>query len=130
MTTAEKRADLEARGVPWPDCDCHDEPMLWQRDTTYTDGGKFHCRVRLREWRKKWRESRQRRGLCVECAEPTSNDYRCDTCMGEQADYMATPKQQMLSQLATIRHRRRQSDFRPTGVGFAAAAAFTEGRKD
>lgn len=45
VSTAEKRAELEAKGEPWPVCGCHGEPKKWSATTTRPAGGRWRCRV-------------------------------------------------------------------------------------
>lgn len=126
MTTAEKRAALQAQGEPWPDCDCHGEPMSWQRDPDIKAGGWFACRIVRRKWQQNRRAELVDAGGCVHCGTPTT-DYRCQPCADTHADRMAHPKQAMFNRRSKARHRAKQREaegFRPTGVGHAAFAAW------
>ncbi len=44
-TPREKYAELEAAGQERPRCNCHQEPMRWERRTDYKAGGRWRCRV-------------------------------------------------------------------------------------
>lgn len=39
-----------------PKCECHDEPMYWNKDARLRAGGSWRCAARDREWRSQWRE--------------------------------------------------------------------------
>lgn len=45
VSTAEKRAQIQAAGEEWPTCDCHREPMRWKKDHRKRRGGWFECAV-------------------------------------------------------------------------------------
>lgn len=134
MTTAEKRAELKAQGEPWPDCDCHNTPMLWNKDAAMKAGGRFHCRIERQQNRKAWRQRQQEAGLCVHCSQPAVTDTLCRDHADAHADLMAQPKQKLDHQFTLMRFRQRGREaegFQPTGVGLAAFAAFTrEGKLD
>jgi hypothetical protein len=102
--------------------------MYWQRNTLMRAGGRFHCKHQSLNSHNQVRRSRRAEGLCVWCATPAEGE-RCIECQERHADQMATPKQQLLSQLAGIRYRRRHHDLQPTGVGLAAFAVWTEGKE-
>lgn len=110
MTTAEKRAALEAEGEPWPDCECHGEPLLWMRNTRLAADGRWRCRVQMREWRKRHRIKRIASGLCLDCPTPIPSGIRCQPCKDQQADHMAQPYQRLRHQLADARYRTAQND--------------------
>ena len=55
MTTAEKGADLAARGEPWPTCACHGEPLSWHKNVRSQGGGGWTCRVNTREALRRWK---------------------------------------------------------------------------
>jgi len=58
VSTANKRADLEARGEPWPVCDCHGEPRYWKSDPYMIAGGIFlACPMLDRERNAKYRKA-------------------------------------------------------------------------
>jgi hypothetical protein len=128
MTTAEKRAALEAAGEPWPDCPCHGQPCLWQKDFALTAKGRFYCRIRNRETLNRNRDLRRQRGVCVYCGGPKVTESMCQECSDSHADVMAGPEQRLAHQFSNIRHRRRRradEGFRSTGAGLAAFAAWT-----
>jgi hypothetical protein len=133
LTTAEKQALLETQGEAWPDCKCHDRPMLWQRDVKLTAGGRFRCRSRIREWQRDVRQRRRDSGVCIYCSGPLTTETMCQGCADSHSEIMAQPKQQMLRQLAGYRHKNRvkaDEGFRPSGVGIAAYAAYVSNRGD
>ena len=53
MPTARSAAEVGAR----PPCDCHGEPMRWNRRHDLVAGGYWRCRVRYQESARKWREA-------------------------------------------------------------------------
>lgn len=123
MNTAEKRAQLDAAGEPWPDCDCHGESMSWQRNVSLTAGGYFYCRIVHRIWQQKMRTERHLKGACIYCGRETATESMCRPCADSHADGMAQPKQKLQHQFADMRYRRRQragGEFQPTGAGLTA----------
>lgn len=77
MSTAEKRAQLAAAGEPWPDCECHDEPMAWQK---HKNGGYFGCRIRKLEDSRRRRTERINAAVCVDCSTPVVDGVLCGEC--------------------------------------------------
>lgn len=125
MTTAEKRAQLQAESEPWPDCECHDEPCYWQKDVRLGGGGRFVCAVQSRRSHQQGRRKRLDAGGCIHCGDELATEIRCARHADEHADYMAGPFQQLQNRAATTRYRRRlDEDFQPLGVGLAAFAAY------
>ena len=74
-TVAEKRAELEAAGRPWPDCECHGAPAYWN-GTRSRAGGNWQCNVLRRETGNKAQNARRNKnkaaGLCAYCKEPAA----------------------------------------------------------
>jgi hypothetical protein len=130
MTTAEKRAELEARGEAWPDCECHISPMFWQRDPRLPARGRFVCRVAKMAYQTKKRQRRRQSGLCIHCGAPAISDV-CEEHHIARADssrrYYESPKGRMVKarQLTRRSGRRRASEgFQSTRAGRAAIAAY------
>lgn len=121
MTTAEKRAQLEAEGEAWPDCECHGEPKYWDSDG-------FRCAVRKRANTERRRQAFRNAGSCVFCGGPLESSSKCAGCLEAHREavwrHEQTPYRQMRKQLNNIRSRRQRSDFQPLGVGLAAFAAY------
>lgn len=46
ISPTERYAELEARGEERPRCDCHGEPMAWNREARYRNGGRWRCNMR------------------------------------------------------------------------------------
>lgn len=44
-----------------PACSCHGEPCRWQRDPSLNAGGRWLCRVRAREYNRRWYEAHRDR---------------------------------------------------------------------
>jgi hypothetical protein len=131
LKTAEKRSQLETEGSPWPTCECHSQPNLWNGDSRVVAGGYFRCRVDFLEYQNSRREARRQSDLCIYCGAPADTETRCRECADRNADLMATPQQSFKHLFAQARYRRRlksEKGFRPSGVGLAAFAAWT--RKD
>lgn len=131
MTTAEKRADLEAKGEPWPECECHGEPMLWTRDLALIANGRFRCRMMMREQQRAMRQARSEAGVCTECGEEDlATTLRCGRCAERQRErqwhYDQTPRRQLHRYLRDIRRRVRDKDSQPTGIGRVAMAAYLD----
>jgi hypothetical protein len=130
MTTAEKRAALEAADEPWPDCPCHGVPFLWHRNLALTAGGKFKCRVKVNAWKRAHRSDRKAQGLCVHCAAPAITELLCGVCAEYHADIESAPKVKARRRQADARlrqKRRAEQGFRPSGAGRAAFAAWMKG---
>jgi hypothetical protein len=59
VSTAEKRAELDARGEPWPVCECHGVNMDWSAKSGRPAGGNWHCAVRRKKNNLKWYYSKK-----------------------------------------------------------------------
>lgn len=136
MNTAEKRALLEAAGEPWPDCDCHGQPMYWTAKKDLIAGGSFRCRIRFTALQRERRDRRRQSGRCYDCGGPLETATRCAHCADMHRDNNWRHDQKLPRQLSkylnNIRYRNKQradEGFRPTGVGLAAYAAWTKGGK-
>lgn len=129
MTTAEKRAALEVAGKPWPECECHGVAMLWQRDPSRPNGGRFRCRPAKLAWRQRRRAERLEAGECQHCGDPLDTATMCQPCADKHADLMNSPQQYLKhrARLADYRAQAREAEgFRSTGIGLAAFAAWTD----
>ena len=106
MTVAEKRAQLEEKGEPWPICSCHGEPMTWHRKTHRPCGGFWECRVKIRETQAARRatpagrqgvremngkqiQRARDRGLCIACRVRPQEPLRvtCARCLRYRSEY-------------------------------------------
>ena len=129
MTTAEKRAAVEAAGEPWPTCECHGEGMGWQKSSTCTAGGYFYCRTVRRTNTNRRRELRRTTGLCIDCGHPNlETGVCCRPCADARADRMATPKARIKHRAVLARSRMRgraAEGFQPTGAGAVLFVALT-----
>lgn len=108
LKTAEKREQLETKGEPWPDCECHDTPMGWSRNTALLAGGRFVCLVDARERKYKIWAKRKAEGLCLRCGDPAETETLCREHAVYHNNLMGKGKQAMNHQLAQIRYRRRK----------------------
>jgi hypothetical protein len=129
MNVAEKRAEMEAQGEPWPEC--HDQPMLWKRDNRIPKGGWFTCRVDYLAWQNQHRKVRQESGLCVHCGSADlETTTSCAGCCARAriADRRYNESAPRRMSMAAYRRKKRLREkaaqgFQPTEVGQAAIAA-------
>lgn len=127
VTTAEKRAELEALGEPWPTCECHDEPMGWMAEKNQE--GRFRCLVLLRERTRQRREQRRLSQTCIHCGGPLATETMCQKHADTHADVMAQPKHKLnhlFAQARYRRNRRAKEGYESTGVGVIALALWRE----
>lgn len=130
MTTAEKRAELAARGEPWPTCECHGVRMLWQQ-TKYSKGGQWYCQPKVRARAARRRAANKSAGRCVHCASlDLVTATMCGSCRDAHreavAKHDATPYRQMRKQLISIQRRARAraaEGYAPTEAGQALVLA-------
>lgn len=127
MTTAEKRAELEIAGEPWPDCDCHGEPKAWNRKGS---SGWFECRMRRRDQQRLRRQQLRAAGVCVHCGAELDTETMCATCAARHRDtswkHEQQPRRRLTKYLDNTARRNRTrvtEEFHPTGVGQALIAS-------
>jgi hypothetical protein len=95
VSTAEKRAELEAKGEPWPVCDCHGLEKVWQSDSQLRAGGRWKLRCSERAHNKRAVKKRIARaraaGLCVVCKKHRAIEGQnlCLECVERRAKFRA-----------------------------------------
>jgi len=127
VNTAEKRAQLEARGEPWPDCLCHGVRMDWN-SRSKAGRGEFRCRVRSQERVTRLRAARRHAGVCVQCGGVLATESMCESCAARHRDaawrHEQSLKRQLDKYLDNLRRHNRDREFQPTEAGQAALAAY------